>query len=62
MITPGNEFTLVIRLGNDEMQTREHISKALERVKSDVLRPSRLGIIWDDNGNSVGTWRFENRE
>lgn len=59
------KFTLTIELGNDKMRTRNHISDALKTVASQIdARPYKKmegdeARIRDDNGNTVGEWKFE---
>ena len=55
------KLVIKIDLGNEEMQTPEHVRKAL--VRSKVMSGSESpyedgdeGLIFDENGNSVGSW------
>ena len=51
------KFKLEIQLGNDVMQTMDDIAGALERVAvGNIHNGSDTGRIFDDNGNTVGTW------
>jgi len=50
-------FTLTITLGNDVMQTREDIARALDRVAGAVEFVTLDSMsIFDANGNRVGEW------
>lgn len=61
-----SSFSLDIDMENAEMANAEHVAAALRRV-ADVLtgqdiypgNDSKSGIIWDDNGNHVGGWGFD---
>ena len=50
-------FTLVIKMGNDAMQTLDDASAALFKVAAKVGAGQSEGVIRDDNGNTVGKWR-----
>ena len=53
-------FKLEIRLGNDAMQTVSDIAEALERVAvGNIHNGQNTGRIFDDNGNTVGTWSIK---
>ena len=60
----GAYFSLTITLGNDAMQTQEDVGEALEDVakvlmeNGPVMQADR-GTVLDANGNTVGTWRFD---
>lgn len=57
------KFRLEIDLGNDEMQSPQHVAEALERVGRELYR----GALWsrtphrfrDGNGNTVGRYWIE---
>lgn len=58
-------FKLEIELGNEEMQSPEHVADALEHL-AEVLRENSENVlrnekqsIFDVNGNDVGYWRFQ---
>lgn len=59
------KFTLEIELGNDAMQTDEHIGRALsllgraftEGQDGSAIRDA--GKIKDINGNMCGSWKVE---
>lgn len=57
------KFTLVIKLGNDAMQTADDIAEALERVAKKVREIPTMqdfdGPIMDLNGNKVGVWGID---
>ena len=54
------KFKLEIRLGNDAMQTMDDIAEALERVAvGNIHNGQNTGRIFDDNGNTVGTWSIK---
>lgn len=60
-------FHLEIALGNDSMKSADDVASALETVAANLRRDARLrgstdgGIIWDANGNRVGShWSEEN--
>ena len=54
-------FTLTIELGNDAMQDKHDVTRAIE----DMLATGAIsggwtkGKIFDDNGNTVGEWSFQ---
>ncbi len=51
------KFTLTIILGNDAMQDKYDVARALEYLAGELgYRDS--GRVVDDNGNTVGTWSF----
>lgn len=52
-------FSLSIAVGNDAMQTRDDVAKAL-RLAADAMQAGLAdeGTIRDDNGNRVGSWIF----
>jgi hypothetical protein len=49
-------FTIEIKLGNAEMNTPEHVGKALEYIAERLKRGADMGNIKDVNGNNVGTF------
>ena len=56
-------FKLKIKLGNDAMNTSEHIVGALRDVSpADVryamLHPEHSDYIYDENGNCVGLYKI----
>lgn len=52
------KFRLTIKLGNDAMQTAGDVAHALYEAaeKIDASHVLRVGVIYDANGNRVGTW------
>jgi hypothetical protein len=54
------KFSLEIEMGNDAVQTRGHIGELLRVVARAITSAveKRSGKIRDDNGNTVGEWRF----
>lgn len=57
-------FTITIRLGNDAMQSPEHVAAALHRTAREVDAWSEFPDtdtiftdIRDANGNEVGSWK-----
>ena len=61
------KFVVEIELGNDAMRTGRHLGEALAdlagHIRHDIgaREPSFRdeGSIRDENGNKVGSWRFE---
>ena len=54
------KFKLEIKLGNDAMQTVSDIAEALKRVAvGNIHNGQNTGRIFDDNGNTVGTWSIK---
>jgi hypothetical protein len=58
------KFILELTLGNDAMRTNHHVAQALAevaaRIKNKAGIPRELQAkIFDQNGNSVGSWRLE---
>jgi hypothetical protein len=55
------KFTLEIDLGNDAMQTGTDVIKSIrESLKGEESLPldeGTAGILWDVNGNKVGSWK-----
>lgn len=51
-------FTVTIRLGNDAMQTQEDVARALRTVAAKLDTGETEGKIRDDNGNTVGEFKF----
>lgn len=59
----ARKFTLEIQLGNDAMKTPAHVADALAKVTKQVphiimLKGGTVKIL-DENGNSVGSWKYE---
>jgi len=52
-----NKFILTISLSNDAMQTPEDVAEAL-RVAASRIESYALPLIFDLNGNTVGSWEF----
>jgi hypothetical protein len=52
-------FKLEIELGNDDMQTSDHIAEALRNVADQLDRGAPGGRIVDENGNTVGRYEVE---
>jgi hypothetical protein len=60
----SSEFNVSIELGNDTMQTTEHVADALDRIAK-VLRTGgsvQKGRVRDLNGNHVGSWSYNVEE
>jgi len=50
-------FELKIALGNAAMSEPEDIARALRHVAATVENTDQTqGIVWDENGNAVGSW------
>lgn len=61
---PGMDlFVLRIRLGNDGMRGKGDISRALDRVASELRWDDGCSgrLVLDTNGNSVGSWALFNK-
>lgn len=54
---PLGDFTLEITTGNMGMRTREDVARAV-RNAADCIVADRYRGIRDENGNTVGRWRF----
>jgi hypothetical protein len=63
----SGEVTIKIRVGNAEMQTREHVGSLLEWVAALHLRRELIDYdgtthitipLFDLNGNTVGTYEY----
>jgi hypothetical protein len=60
-----SKFVLEIELGNSGMEYASQLSKALEKVADRIYDndydPDAEAVrgIMDENGNTVGSWRFE---
>lgn len=53
-------LVLRIELGNDAMQTREQLSRAIRHVATRMtIAEHTEGRIRDENGNTVGDWEIE---
>jgi hypothetical protein len=54
------KFTLEIELGNDAMMTGADVIKSLKNSLKDEeelpLDEGTAGMLWDENGNTVGKW------
>ncbi len=57
-----DRFTLTIELGNDAMRTRADVGRALAQLARSPRFSGDEGKIRDENGNTVGSWRFEESE
>jgi hypothetical protein len=60
----NGKFTLTIELGNDAMRSEAHVVKALQEVAKTIRQSPHTvknegGRIRDINGNTVGSWQFE---
>lgn len=56
------ELRIVIRLGNDAMQSGADVAAALRAIAADVdahdtMVPTHAATVWDVNGNRVGQWK-----
>jgi hypothetical protein len=51
------DFKLHIQLGNDTARTNEDVSNLLTKVQRQLLQGHLEGVINDENGNAVGSWR-----
>lgn len=56
------EFKLEISLGNDAMQNERHVGEAVMGVGEAVKNGRMAGSVRDVNGNTVGTYWFEDPE
>jgi len=63
------KFTLKIALGNDFMLSGYDVANALRKVSDKLIAnydceidSTCSGVVFDDNGNSVGTWTFDSNE
>lgn len=56
-----NTFTLTIELGNDAMQDEHDVTRALDYLLTTgaISGGWTEGVIFDDNGNAVGKWSFQ---
>ncbi len=55
------DFILKISLGNEAMNTPIDVGVALGRVSSRLLRGDTAGQIRDLNGNTVGSYIFDDQ-
>lgn len=58
----AHTFELKLRLGNALMQEPNDVATALRSLADKLddtyeLKPNVTGLVWDANGNSVGTWK-----
>ena len=56
------EFTLTFDMGNaafDDGNAPEECARILRIVAGKVSSGQEVGMIWDSNGNRVGTWSAE---
>lgn len=51
-------FTLTIETGNDAMQTREDVARALREVAEALDGGREGGYVRDLNGNTVGSYEL----
>lgn len=65
-MSDASKFVIEIDLGNDAMQTANHVVNAisqsvLKQASSmfDPLNQHEAGAIRDVHGNTVGTWRVD---
>lgn len=55
-----NHFTLDLTLGNAAMHTAQDVAAALRKLADKLdYGCSTAGFVFDDNGNSVGTYQFK---
>ena len=52
------EFTLTIKLGNEAMLDGADIADALDTAGYQVEQGETTALIFDRNGNRVGSWRL----
>lgn len=59
-------FNISIKLGNDAMQSGDDVARALTILAGKLADsydglalPETDGVIYDANGNRVGTWEVE---
>jgi hypothetical protein len=55
----SGSFTMRVTLGNDAMQTSEHVAAALRQVAALIGRGRDCGKVMDANGNSCGVWDLD---
>jgi hypothetical protein len=54
-----DNFTLSIKLGNEAMQAHADVARELRAVAAQMEQQTDMdGTIYDENGNSVGSFRF----
>jgi hypothetical protein len=51
-------FNLTIDGGNDAMQTGDDVAAALRTIADKIAAGDWTGGVRDENGNTVGDWRF----
>ena len=52
-------FSVLIKLGNEEMKTPEAIANELQTIVNRLNNGDTLGFIKDGNGNTVGQWVYD---
>jgi hypothetical protein len=52
------KFVMEIDFGNDAMQTRSHLIRALKNVVKQIEDGMEAKKILDQNGNAVGKWEI----
>ena len=52
-------FSVLIKLGNEEMKTPEAIANELQTIVNRLNNGETLGFIKDGNGNTVGQWVYD---
>lgn len=55
-------FVLSIGLGNAAMSEAEHVGQALEELAQAIADGEREGSVFDENGNTVGSWSLHEPE
>jgi hypothetical protein len=67
-MTMAREFTMKVRMTNAAMLEPKDLHGPLrdlaDKLRHTEIRPSQtvVGLIWDANGNSVGTWTISDEE
>jgi hypothetical protein len=57
METQTDKFVLTIEMGNAAMSDANDVAEALREL-ADHLQDDSAGGIRDENGNTVGSWKF----
>ena len=53
------KFVFTVTMGNDAMQTAEDVADAMHRAAYRLEQYGESGTVFDDNGNRVGSYGFE---
>jgi hypothetical protein len=57
--TLSGTFTLSISLGNAEMCEPEHVAAAVESLAERLMAGDEAGNVYDANGNTVGSFKYD---